>query len=60
MNSYISTPGIRTDRIRTDGTVEPAGYVSTGRPAATPTGYVSPATRSGAGSYVSSDWVTAA
>jgi hypothetical protein len=55
MNSYISTPGIRTDR-----TVEPAGYVSTGRPAVTPTGYVSPATRSGAGSYVSSDWVTAA
>ncbi|WP_166787919.1 hypothetical protein [Cryobacterium adonitolivorans] len=55
MNSYISTASPHTDRA-----AEPAGYVSTGRPSAVPTGYVSPATRSGAGSYVSSDWVTAA
>ncbi|ANP71705.1 hypothetical protein [Cryobacterium arcticum] len=54
MNSYISAAA------RTDRSAEPAGYVSTGRPAATPTGYVSPVTRSGAGSYVSSDWVRAA
>ena len=52
MNSYISTPNTRA--------VEPAGYVSTGRPAATPTGYVSTATRRGAGSYVSTEWVRAA
>ena len=52
MNSYISTPNT--------GTIDPAGYVSTGRPAATPTGYVSPATRRGAGSYVATEWVRAA
>ncbi|WEO78242.1 hypothetical protein BJQ94_04170 [Cryobacterium sp. SO2] len=55
MNSYISTPATRTDR-----TGEPAGYVSTGSPAAAPTGYVSPTTRQGAGSYVATEWVTAA
>jgi len=54
MNSYISTAA------HTDRSQEPAGYVSTGRAATVPTGYVSPATRTGAGSYVSSDWVTAA
>ena len=52
MNSYISTPNTRT--------LDPAGYVSTGLPAATPTGYVSPATHRGAGSYVSTEWVRAA
>jgi hypothetical protein len=54
MNSYISSAA------RTDRSSEPSGYVSTGRAAGIPTGYVSPATRTGAGSYVSSDWVTAA
>jgi len=54
MNCYISAD------TRTDRSGEPAGYVSTGRPAAAPTGYVSPATRPGAGSYVNSDWVRAA
>ncbi|WP_162942644.1 hypothetical protein [Cryobacterium soli] len=54
MNGYISTTA------HTDRSSEQAGYVSTGRPAGIPTGYVSPATRPGAGSYVSSDWVTAA
>jgi hypothetical protein len=52
MNSYISTPNNRTS--------EPAGYVSTGLPAAIPTGYVSPAAHRGAGSYVSTEWVRAA
>ncbi|MET0955076.1 MAG: hypothetical protein ABWY68_03935 [Cryobacterium sp.] len=52
MNSYISTPAT--------GTLEPAGYVSTGRPAPLPTGYVSPATHRSAGSYVSTEWVRAA
>ena len=52
MNSYISTSSTRA--------LEPAGYVSTGRPAADPTGYVSPATRRGAGSYVATEWVRAA
>ena len=55
MNSYISIAGPRTDR-----TAEPAGYVSSGRPAAIPTGYVSPAVRRGTGSYIHSEWVTAA
>ena len=55
MNSYISSAGPRTDR-----STEPSGYVSTGRAAPTATGYVSPATRRGAGSYVNSEWVTAA
>ena len=55
MNSYISTASPRIDR-----TAEPAGYVSSGRPAATPTGYVSPAVGAGAGSYINSEWVTAA
>jgi hypothetical protein len=54
MNSYISNID------RTAGPTEASGYVSTGRPAPAPTGYVSPATRSGAGSYVSTDWVRAA
>ncbi|WP_158253831.1 hypothetical protein [Cryobacterium sp. N22] len=55
MNSYISIAGPRTDR-----TGEPAGYVSSGRPAAIPTGYVTPVTRRGTGSYIHSEWVTAA
>jgi hypothetical protein len=55
MNSYISTPSPRADQ-----STEPAGYVSTGRPAATPTGYVSPDSRRDVGSYVSTEWVTAA
>jgi hypothetical protein len=55
MNSYISTPATRTDRAD-----ETAGYVSTGQAPGIPTGYISPATRRGAGSYVASEWVTAA
>jgi hypothetical protein len=55
MNSYMSTPGARTD-----SSTEPAGYVSTGHPAASPTGYISPGSRRGAGSYISTEWVTAA
>ncbi|WP_165789028.1 hypothetical protein [Cryobacterium zongtaii] len=55
MNSYISIASPRTDR-----SAEPTGYVSSGQPAAIPTGYVSPATRRGTGSYVASEWVTAA
>jgi hypothetical protein len=55
MNSYISTPGPRTEQ-----STEPAGYVSTGLPAAAPTGYVSAASHRGAGSYISTEWVTAA
>lgn len=61
MNSYISTPETRTDStVRSDRSAEPAGYVSTGRAATIPTGYISPATRRGAGSYIVSEWVTAA
>ena len=62
MNSYISTAPIRTDRTGTvpsDAATAPAGYVTTGLPAAVPTGYVSPATRRGAGSYVGTEWVAA-
>ncbi|MBX0300802.1 hypothetical protein K2F54_12540 [Cryobacterium sp. 1639] len=55
MNSYISTPGTTRDR-----SAEPAGYVSTGQPAASPAGYISPASHRGAGSYVATEWVTAA
>ena len=52
MNSYISTASTRA--------TEPNGYVTTGLPAAVPTGYVSPATQRNAGSYITTEWVTAA
>ena len=55
MNSYISTSQTGIDR----GT-EPAGYVTTGLPAGIPTGYVSQDSRRGVGSYISTEWVTAA
>ena len=58
MNSYISTAA--NTAASTDRSSEPAGYISTGRAAGTPTGYISPATRRGTGSYVTSEWVIAA
>ncbi|MGO4785272.1 hypothetical protein [Cryobacterium sp. W22_MBD10_FK3] len=62
MNSYISTTAsiIASTEGSTTASTNPAGYVSTGRPAGTPTGYISPATRRGTGSYVTSEWVIAA
>jgi hypothetical protein len=54
MNGYISTPA------RTAQSTEPAGYISTGQPAAIPAGYISPSTPRGAGSYVATEWVRAA
>lgn len=54
MNSYISRS------THTDRSAEPSGYVSTGLAPATPTGYISPASRGAAGSYVTSEWVIAA
>jgi hypothetical protein len=59
MNSYISAPGAAPDRGD-----EPTGYISTGRPAGIPTGYVSDPAQAvlhrTAGSYVASEWVIAA